>query len=560
MKMVTRVALSFGLLILVVLAMALSSLYGLDKMDDTLMRINQQVAPLRGFATDIQIIALQHRRFEKDFFINSGNAEKQKEYLEKYGKASEKMLKTFSKVDSLLPTVDPEIQKKFHSFYSVSKDQYKTYKAGFDQVSQVFLAQPGMSAGDGNKLMAPYKEPIHQLESSIDSIVAYTNDILEKNAVISMELGDEVRNFALVSSLLALIVAVAAALLINRKLKRGFASLIDPIHEIISTLDLRKAVNLHGSDEMGTLATAFNKLIEHLRTSISTIAESTHSVSSASEEFSATSVQFSAQMANMGENSIHVKTLAEKASGDILGVTKSVEHLSNDVGTVASAIEELNASLATVKEHCRQEKDEASKAQASAVVSREAMARLEALADQVNKVVDLIGHIAAQTNLLALNATIEAATAGEAGKGFAVVAGEVKDLAKQTSKATLEITAQIDAVQKGVRETMESIEAIAGSVGKVNDASSSILRTVEEQSAAVHEVAQSIGRVSAVAREVSQTTQDAMADIGSAVDGVRQMQTSMAEGADTAKAISESSQDLAKLGATLKRVVEQFKT
>ena len=75
--------------------------------------------------------------------------------------------------------------------------------------------------------------------------------------------------------------------------------------------------------------------------------------------------------------------------------------------------------------------------------------------DEVGAVTSLIDNIAQQINILALNATIEAARAGEAGKGFAVVASEVKNLAKQTAKATEGIAAQISAIQGATTDAVQ---------------------------------------------------------------------------------------------------------
>lgn len=59
--------------------------------------------------------------------------------------------------------------------------------------------------------------------------------------------------------------------------------------------------------------------------------------------------------------------------------------------------------------------------------------------DRVNNLLNGIQTIADQTNLLALNAAIESARAGEHGKGFAVVAEEVRKLAEQSTRITLDI-------------------------------------------------------------------------------------------------------------------------
>ena len=75
------------------------------------------------------------------------------------------------------------------------------------------------------------------------------------------------------------------------------------------------------------------------------------------------------------------------------------------------------------------------------------IAKLGESSAEIGHVIKVITSIAQQTNLLALNATIEAARAGEAGKGFAVVANEVKELAKQTAKATEDIGGKIEAIQ-----------------------------------------------------------------------------------------------------------------
>ena len=114
-------------------------------------------------------------------------------------------------------------------------------------------------------------------------------------------------------------------------------------------------------------------------------------------------------------------------------------------------------------------------------ITNDRVSELSKAAGRIGDVVELINTIAEQTNLLALNATIEAARAGEAGRGFAVVASEVKALAEQTSKATDEISQQIQGIQSATQESVGAIREIGNTIGRMSEIASAIAAAVEEQ-------------------------------------------------------------------------------
>ena len=103
---------------------------------------------------------------------------------------------------------------------------------------------------------------------------------------------------------------------------------------------------------------------------------------------------------------------------------------------------------------------------------------LSAASNNIGKITKVISTIAQQTNLLALNATIEAARAGEAGKGFAVVANEVKELAKETSKATEEISQQIEGIRGDTQKSVEFVAEIAKVMSQIDTFASSIAASI----------------------------------------------------------------------------------
>ncbi|MEE4014710.1 PAS domain-containing methyl-accepting chemotaxis protein [Roseibium sp. FZY0029] len=206
------------------------------------------------------------------------------------------------------------------------------------------------------------------------------------------------------------------------------------------------------------------------------------------------------------------------------------EETSSSVQTVAAAAEELVASIQEISRQVQTALDVSRDAANEAQRSGEIMSGLSENAKTIGSVIELIDGIASQTNLLALNATIEAARAGEAGKGFAVVASEVKNLASQTSKATEEISSQINSMQDTTGSAVIAIEAIMAVITKIGDIAASIASSVEEQTAVTNDIsanmqsaAQGVEHITASMQSISSAT----AQIDVATQNVREASQSL---------------------------------
>src|SRR5208282_5958864 len=136
--------------------------------------------------------------------------------------------------------------------------------------------------------------------------------------------------------------------------------------------------------------------------------------------------------------------------------------------------------------------------------TNETVKNLGESSQEIGNVIKVITSIAQQTNLLALNATIEAARAGEAGKGFAVVANEVKELAKQTARATEDIGRKIESIQGDTRGAVKAIEEIGTIINEIND----ISRSVTEAASGVGDIARNIGGVASAAKDTTRGAND----------------------------------------------------
>jgi methyl-accepting chemotaxis protein len=279
-----------------------------------------------------------------------------------------------------------------------------------------------------------------------------------------------------------------------------------------------------------TDVTAQVRLRSQMAEVLAGVTRNAQSLTAASDELSAVSQQMSAN--------------AEETSAQAATVSAAAEQVSRNVQTVATGTEEMSASIREIAKNAAEAARVAGSAVSVAAMTNTTVAKLGESSAEVGKVIKVITSIAQQTKLLALNATIEAARAGEAGKGFAVVANEVKELAKETAKATEDISQKIEAIQSDTRGAVAAIAQISSIINQINDIQSTIASAVEEQTATTNEMTRNVA-------EGAKGTEDIAKNITGVAEAAQDTSAGAARALTASNALSQMAVELAKLVRTL---------
>jgi methyl-accepting chemotaxis protein len=315
-------------------------------------------------------------------------------------------------------------------------------------------------------------------------------------------------------------------------------SITEPLARLTTSADAISGGDLSGvelpitsTDELADLARAMNAMQRSLREMIGSVSTSAERIAKASEEFSATGQQ--------------ITTNSEETSAQANLVSAATEQVNRNLQTVATSTEEMSASIGEIAKNASEAAKVAGEALKASMQTNATVTKLGESSGEIGQVIKVITSIAQQTNLLALNATIEAARAGEAGKGFAVVANEVKELAKQTAKATEDIGRRIAAIQTDTKGAVEAIGTISRIISRVNDISTTIASAVEEQSATTSEMSRNVAEAARGSGEVARN-----------ITGVAQAAQGTSSGANASQ---KAAHELAEMSTQLRGLVAQFK-
>jgi methyl-accepting chemotaxis protein len=381
------------------------------------------------------------------------------------------------------------------------------------------------SAADVAKISAQYNQLNAGLAKAEADAASYVSGLISKANKDSRQAQASAVQSVVSTLAIGGLLAIGLSLMVARRTRHNLTAM-GAVVDALAAGDLTKRTGLSCTDEVGTMAVALDKATSQLQEDFSLVAQNAGDLSSAAQRLIIAASDASGSVS--------------QASAKYGEVAENTRSFSSDVQTMASAGEEMAASIREIGSNAAEATRVAAKAVDVVATADATVTRLGSSSSEIGDVVKVITSIAEQTNLLALNATIEAARAGDAGKGFAVVASEVKDLARETAKATETITRRVEAIQSDTTDAVATIGEIGTIIESINSFQLTIASAVEEQSSTTDEINRTLSSAANSASQIAVT----ITDIAEATE---QTSTVVGETSSAADQLSSMSMELTAL-------------
>ncbi len=309
--------------------------------------------------------------------------------------------------------------------------------------------------------------------------------------------------------------------------------------------DLTRRLQVQSRDEIGQLATAFNRFVERIHQSMREVSSAALGVNQGARRVLEAS---NSSLSNFDDQSTRTNSVAA-AINQLGAAAQEIAHNASDASQQASNARQQAEDGRQVVERTIEVMNELSGK------IRTSCANIEVLNGKtvnIGQILEVIKGISQQTNLLALNAAIEAARAGEAGRGFAVVADEVRSLAGRTQTSALEIQQMIEELQVGARDSVTTMtESQQHSEESVNIANLAGTR--------LGSVTQRIGEIDNVNQSVAAATEEQTAVVEALNVDITQINTLNQQGVENLQSTLRACTELEQQAARLNQLVGSFR-
>jgi methyl-accepting chemotaxis protein len=553
-------------------------------------RQTNELSSAIGLVEKLEIRLLNLRRNEKDFLLR-----KDAKYLDTFKQNSELFLSMESQLSTILTN------HNLASSAALKSDLLK-YKQGFEQLVGAYQV---LGLSDGDALLAKYHALLAQAENGSDAEtllalanfdeavkagkmldmpvlsqysalvqdargvieqekligLAYNEGYLGNTRSLSHNVEEQFKTFSetlttevskmrseldvikQIVTVIVVIVILGFIWQISRSINLQVQRLLQVMQNIASTNNVGLRTDLQGRDELTSIGSYFNQLLDKFEHLISGSQAKSHQLTSSTtsmhNELEEVINQFHVQAdhttmmaTSVQEMVATIGEISESTNVAVEGVQQAVRNAENGRSVVESTLKNIDQLSTTLQS------------------SQQSTASLNDHVEKIGGAVTIIQSIAEQTNLLALNAAIEAARAGEQGRGFAVVADEVRSLATRTHQSTEEITKVVSAIQAQMslvisdidqcnsqgQETLhashqldESLRQIITDMSTIQANSERIASAIEEQGIVMNQVSGSIAELNTISENNMHSAQEVLSEVDSVSQQARQMDEAVSE-------------------------------
>ncbi len=549
MKIGTRLTLAFGLLLLFLLVNGAVAFKMIEDLADEVTVLAEDRMPKVELANEIVDNINVIARALRNIYIDETKQVQEAEYA-RIVKARETIGKNAETLKAA--SHSGEGRDKVQALFDA--------RAAYIDNYEKFLGHVRANERDKAKalLLTSVREAQSKYFAAAEGVIDYQGKAASDAAAQAEQGAKRAEMLIAIFCLVGLVLGAAATFFIVRSITGPVTKTVQ-LAQTMAKGDLTARLDITQRDEIGIMAGAMNDTIAQLSKMIGEIAGGVNTLSNSSSDLASVSKQLSASAAETAGKSSTVATAAEEMSSNFHSVSAAMEQSSSNVGLVATATEEMTATVNEISRSAEKAREVSEKAVRQSQETSEKITALGDSARKVGKVTEAITEISEQTNLLALNATIEAARAGEAGKGFAVVANEIKELARQTAAATVDIKNQIAEMQTTTSSTISDIEEIAAIIAEVNNVIATIATAVVEQSTATAEIAGNISQASQGIMEVNENVAQSTTVVAEISKNISEINIEANQVGAGSSQVQSSAQELAALAARLQALMSRFK-